>query len=295
MTDAAKFRRVVLGIRHNAPRHGLRQATDLAALLQAELRGLFLRGDELAGLAAMPFAREFRPLEGGWHAIEREELSQALDVAARSAERSFSNAVRGRNLPCGFEVVQGSIASAIASISRAGDILVIPEPASSPERVTLQFKSLIEAALNSAAAVMVVPERVVRESGPVVALAGEPHDASIEAASVIASLSKEQFSIVDMLQPAALLRGGAEGGIRGAPRRPARGLSYSEVEAALRSLQERLLVLSRGVFDSSTTAAIASIRRVPVLIVEPRADESERKPEAEGEGPPNLRAGGAGR
>jgi hypothetical protein len=277
MTDASTFRRVVLGIRHSAPQHGLRQAADLAALLRANLRGLFLRGDELADLAAMPFAREFRPLEGGWHTIESEELARALDIAARSAERCFSDAVKERNLSCEFEVVQGSIAKAIASVSRASDILVIPEPANSPERVTLQFKSLIEAALSSAAAVMVVPERVVRETGPVVALAGEPHDASIEAASVIASLAKEPFSIVDVIEAAARVHAGSQGATQTALQTPARNLSYSEIEAVLRPLQERLLVLSRGVFDSSTTAAIASTRRVPILIVEPRARDGQRQ------------------
>jgi hypothetical protein len=277
MTDASIFRRVVLGIRQSAPRHGLRQAADMAALLQAELRGLFVREDELTGLAAMPFAREFRPLEGGWHAIEREQLSRALDAAAHSAEQHFSEAVKGRNLSCEFEVVQGSIDKAIASVSRAGDILVIPEPAGSPERVTLQFRSLIRAALRSAAAVMVVPERIVRETGPVVALAGEPHDASIDAASVIASLAKEQFSIIDVSERIGRMRDGCQTGIQAVLQDRARSLDYSEVEKVLQPMQERLLVLSRGMLDSSATATIASARRVPVLVVEPRPEEDKRK------------------
>jgi hypothetical protein len=271
MTAAHKFARVVLGIRQSAPRQGLQQAADLAALLHAELRGLFLRQDELTGLASMPFAKEFRPLEGGWHRIEREQLSHAVDIAARSAERCFSELVRERNLPCEFEVVQGSIAQAIASISRADDILVIPEPASSTELVTFQFSSLIEAAFGSAAAVMVVPAHIARETGPVVALVSDPEDASIETAAAIAGRARERFEIVDVSSQAGRARGSGQSDAQSVADDRVQNLSYSELEQLLQPLKERLLVLSRGLLDTAATGTIASTRHVPVLVVEPAA------------------------
>jgi hypothetical protein len=273
MADAPNFRRIVLGIRHSAPRHGLRQATEIAAMLQAELRGLFIEGDELTSLAALPFAREFRQLEGGWRALDREDLTRAFNATARSAERLFSDAVKGRNLSCEFEVVRGRITEAIGSESRSGDILIVPEPANPTERITFQFESMIKAAFGSSAAVMLVPEAVARETGPVVAIAHDPHDASIDAASTIAAVAKERLLIIDPVQFVASFLAGMKLGTEPPTKSVGRGqhLLPADIEAALQPLRERLVVLTRGLFDVTVPATIASARRVPVLIVEPRS------------------------
>jgi hypothetical protein len=57
----------------------------VAALLRAQLCGLFIQGDELSSLAGLPFAREFRPLGGGWRSIDQNELSRELEAAANRA------------------------------------------------------------------------------------------------------------------------------------------------------------------------------------------------------------------
>ena len=272
MTNPCTFRRVILGLR-NAPHHGLHQAAEIAALLGAELRGLFIQEADLSGLAAFPFAREFRPLEGGWRTLDREELALALDIAARSAQRSFSDAVKGLNLSCRFEIVHGSIADTIASVSRVGDIVVVPEPSSPTEKITLQFQSLVDAALGSAAAVMFTPSRVARQTGPIVAIAGMPQDPCIEVASAIAALANARLSIIDGAGMAAGFAAAAQvqEPLPAPLVSPDRRLSA--IAAALEPLEERMFVLTRGGFFSSLGAMIASIRHVPVLIVEPHSSE----------------------
>ncbi|MCC6778908.1 MAG: hypothetical protein IT537_20160 [Hyphomicrobiales bacterium] len=309
MSDHRGFRRVILGLHHNVSRQELRLAAEVAALLRVELHGLLVKEDELAGLAALPFAREFRPLEGAWHAFDLERLALDLDVAAERAQRSFAEAARSLGLTCQFEVVRGSMAHAIASISRAGDVVVISEPASPAERITVQFQSMVTAALGSAAAVMVMPPRAVRRHGPVVAIMAAPGDESAEVAAAIAALAGEELVVIDTsgrrrnpdLAMMSRERNHRPGQLAG--RDPARDRERSEpvfrsdhvqpprrrsaddpvtpdhtlaaLATALRPQQERLLVLTRGTLDNPALARLASTRGVPVLVIEPEKLVSE--------------------
>lgn len=256
------FQRVILGMLHHAPRQGLRQAVELANLLQAELRGLFVKDEELSGLAALPFVREFRRLEGGWRNIDTEELSKALDMAARSAERSFREAAKAFSQSCEFDIVQGrSFAAAIALASGPRDVLVIPESSDPIEYATSQFQAMVKEAFGSPASVLLVPAGVVREKGAIVALANAPTDPSIEVASRIAERAREALSVIDTSQ------------LVGSTRADAARFSQSPLAAiadALGRVQERLLVLSRPNFDEALVGSISTTRRVPVLAVGPR-------------------------
>jgi hypothetical protein len=275
MSTAEHFQRVILGMLQHAPRQGLRQAVELADLLQAELRGLFVKDEELRGLAALPFAREFRPLEGGWRRIDDNELLNALDLAARSAERSFREAVKASRQSCGFEIIQGrSFAAAIASVSRPGDILVIPEAASPLESATAQFQSIVKEAFGSPASVLLVPAAVARETGAIVALAGAAEDPCIDVAAKIAARAQEQLSVVDWSKVAAKVRAPMKQGER-AERSTAQA-QHSLVAAiteALEPVRERLLILSRNRIDESVAGLISTIRRIPVLVVEPKSGQ----------------------
>jgi hypothetical protein len=275
MVESSNFRRVILGLHHDAPAHGLRVAAEVAALLRAQLCGLFIQGDELSGLAGLPFVREFRPLGGGWRSIDQGELSRELEAAASRAQRSFAEAVKGLDLSYRFDVVRGPFSETIASDSRAGDIIVVYEPASAADQVTVQFQSVIRAALGSASAVMLVPQRVVRQTGAVVALAKDPCDPSIAAAGAIAQLAGEELIIVEAF------RGASDVSATTAAPTHAKRVSAPDIQihsagipAAFTRLHERLIILTRGVFDDPWAAMISSIRHVPVLIVETAVDGS---------------------
>ena len=134
----------------------MRLAVELADLLHLDLLGLFLEDTSLRDLANIPFAREFRPLGGGWHTIELDRLSHDFELAARNIERMFTGAARHLTTRHQFEVVRGPTAKTIATISRTDDIIMIVEPMSPAERATQQFSWLMEAAFRSAAAVLLV-------------------------------------------------------------------------------------------------------------------------------------------
>lgn len=265
------FKRVILGLQPRSPNRTMRFAVELADLLHLELLGLFLEDNSLRDLASMPFAREFRPLGGSWQPIDIDRLSQELELAARSAERIFAEATKRLHTRSEFETVRGPTAETIASVLRASDIVMIVEPVSPVERATQQFLWLVEAAFRSAAAVMLVPRRVARTTGPIAAVAAAPDDPTIHAAAAIAIAAKEELIILETYErdgdDASIRKLATDTGLT-VKRVPAVKEKLSD-PAVLPHLRERLIVMARGVFEEDGASMIAATRHVPVLVIEP--------------------------
>jgi hypothetical protein len=136
----------------------------------------------------------------------------------------------------------------------------------------------LEAAFQSAAAVMVVPDRIRRIAGPVVAVAVAPDDRSIRAAAGIAIAAKEDLVVVHAHE--------GKGDDPGARKLAAEtGLTIKHVFTGKASLsdpaacveafhhvEERLVVTSRGKSAPEFALSIASSRRVPVLVIASNMD-----------------------
>ena len=269
------FRRLVLGLQPGAHDRTMQLAVELADLLHLDLLGLFLEDTSLIDLAGIPFSREFRPLGGGWHTIDLDRLLHDFELAARSIERKFMGAAKRLPTGCQFEVARGSLAKTFASVSRHDDIVMIVEPQSPADRATQQFSWLLEAAFQSAAAVMLVPPQITRTKGPVVAIATLPDDSSIDAAAAIALAAKEELVIIEAdgyhADDTRIRKLGAGTGLS-IKRVAAARLGLADPTAcahAFRHIQERLIVVTRGAFADVTASAIAAARQVPVLVVEP--------------------------
>jgi len=273
-TQSHSFKRLVLGLQPSVPGGAFQFAAQLAEMLDVELLGLFLEDTSLRDLAAIPFARELRPMNGGWHAIDIERLSRDIGYAARTVEQMFDEAMKNLATPSRFEVVRGPVGSLLPALSRSSDIVMILEPANPAERASQQFAWLLEAAFRSAGAVMIVPPRIQRESGPVVAIAVGLDDPSLASATAIARAIAEELVIVDIgrtkINDADIRRLGATTGCQ---------ISYifvgpKEADAldhVAPHIQARLMVLRRGIFRDRDVAALASKRNVAVLVVEPGA------------------------
>ena len=269
------FRRLVLGLQPSAANRTMQLAVELADLLHLDLLGLFLEDTSLRDFAKIPFAREFRLLGGGWHAIELDQLSHDFELAARSIERMFTDAAKHLTTRYQFELVRGPMAETIASISRTDDIVMIVEPLSPAERATQQFTWLMQAAFRSAGAVMLVPPHIVRTKGPVVAIAASPDDPSIQAAAAIAVAAKEELVVIDADSHDAddpyIRKLAADTGLA-IKIVAAANVTFPDPATcaqAFRQMQERLVVMARGAFADAAASAIAAARRVPVLVVEP--------------------------
>ncbi len=263
------FRRLVFGLRLGAPSRAAELAAGFADLFDVELLGLFIDDPDLRRLAAMPRARAISAPGRGWR-----ELEPALDVfdaAARIAERQFAAASR-RLTRRRFEIVRAAAAQALAQAAGAGDIVAIAPPEAAADRAAEPFASLIAAAFDSAASVLLTPIRPARVSGAVVAFAAAADDPSLEAAAAIAAAACERLIVVNIRARSggALRIERTCGGGRGVDQGPA---DYAPEAApqALAGLAERLTVMGRGAIRDDLALRIALVRATPVLSLGPRA------------------------
>lgn len=269
-----RFKRVILSLSPGSGAPATQLAVNLADLLQLDLLGLFLDDPSLRHLAGIPFAREFRPLGGGWRPLQSEDVAREVELAARHAERALAEAARRLATRFQFEVRRDPVAQAIRSLSQTTDIVVIPEPPNAAERATQQFLWLTEAAFHSPAAVLLVPTRILRNTGPIVAIAARPGDQSIETAASIAASAGA---------PLVVLRAySAQEGTVEPSELAAAGLSVHTVDVgtaalsdpaisavALEPFGERLIVTNRHSEEWEFARALSDARRVPVLVLEP--------------------------
>ncbi len=269
-----QFKRIVLGMQPSTADRTLQLAVEFAGLLHLDLLGLLLEEMDPQHLAAIPFARELRLPGGIWQPVDVDRLTHELEVASRNARRKFAQAAERLSLSHEFETVRGAVAETIAAIARAGDIVVVGEPASPADRATRQFSSLLEAAFSSSPATIFVPASLARTSGPIVAISASQNDASIAAAAAIAMAAKEQLIIV------AADEDGEEGTVDELAMET--GLSVKRITVgktatstgsallhALHKLDERLIVVSRDADGNERAMAIAAARRTAILVVEP--------------------------
>ena len=284
-----RFKRLVLGLQPREPGQTMRLAAELAELLKLDLLGLFLEDTSLQNLAGIPFAREFRMLGGGWHPIDVSQVAGDLAVAAQTAEKSFAAAAKHLRTQWRFEIVRGPLAATIATVTRTSDIVVIGEPMGAAERVSQQFSWLVQAVWRSAAAVMIVPNRIARIRGPIVAVATAADDPSIAAAASFAAAANEELIIIDACEKAideAQIRAlaaakGVE--VKHIVAGRAVAVNAAALEQTLRPLHERLVVITRGASDGEAASRIAAARQVPVLVMEPVESQAAGAAPASGE------------
>jgi hypothetical protein len=252
----------------------MKLGVELANLLHLDLLGLFIEDADLRQLASIPLARELRLLGGGWQPIELGRLTRELELAARRTERLFAEAAKPLLTRHQFEVVRGATRETIASVSRADDILMLAEPSGLAERATHQFTSFSRAALESAASVMFVPPYPVRSAGAVAVIVRSADEVALRSAAAIAAAAAEPLILcvaenggLDRSAHAAVADTGVKIGSRSLDRRALaepRALAHE-----LEGLRDRLLVVTRGAISDDAARTLASLRRIPVLMIEP--------------------------
>ncbi|HEY4723273.1 MAG TPA: hypothetical protein VII92_15570 [Anaerolineae bacterium] len=280
MAHRTEFKRMVLGLPLSVTDYEMVGVTaKLAELLRLTLVAMYVEDHRLIDIASLPCVRELRALGGGWQPIEVGQLTTELEHAAITAHRLFSDIARNCNVETSFRIERGSAADVISSLATAEDIVVIIEPKHPVERVTQQFTRLIDAAFQASAAVMIIPCRVARLGGPIVAVAANPDDPSIGTAMGIAAAAHEKLIVVsssEQIGSSASLETLAESaGVRVQFVRSKKGpLQATALADNLQQLNERLIVISRGTLADAEATTLASLRSTPVVIVEPDSPAS---------------------
>jgi len=267
------FKRMVLGLPHSAIDYGsVTFAAELADLLGLDLIGIFAEDDRLMDLAVLPCVREFRLSGDGWHRLDAAQLERSSNQMAAEARRLFGDAVKALRIGTRFDLLKGQIAEAIGSQSMADDILAVIMPRNPAERVTYQFRQLLNAALSRPGATLVVPSRISRRRGPIVVIAGNEHDTSAEVGLRLARAAQERLIVLTPAGANEPMPAPPIAGMAAVDWRSTRSsqIGLPELSSLLALTAERLVVLSRAV-DVNLASQLASERGVPVLLTGRRA------------------------
>ena len=103
-------------------RPALETAVRLAAVLGAELEGVFVEDINLIRLAGLPFLREVRPSLAE-EEISTQRMQRELRTLARHAERMLAQAAREMGVPWSFQVWRGRAEAASLARAFGADIL----------------------------------------------------------------------------------------------------------------------------------------------------------------------------
>lgn len=235
----ASFRSVVISLSSAAPGPGLvRLAAEIARLLGADLRALYVEDESLLDVADLPLAREVDPLRPSaerWRPLARAQLARDFELAAAALRRRLNDAASTVGVRFEFSVVRADPSSlALLEELRAHDDLVFVVPAEPAAR----------AARLPAGAVLYAPPGAARRRGDVIALAPSAATTAARLADRIARAAHARLVLID-----------ADG-------------SLDELQHALGHLHDRLIVAGADAFsDADDAARLAALRRVPVIVV----------------------------
>ncbi|MDP2618957.1 MAG: hypothetical protein Q8P46_02065 [Hyphomicrobiales bacterium] len=277
---AEVFRRMIIALgAGGASEEGLAAAAEIAALMGLEIEGLFIEDEAVLGLSALPFLREIEAGSLASRPFEPARLESEMRLAAGARHRALAAAARRSRTTFRFQAVRGEIEAIVSRTVGATDIMVVIEPRGAAERTSHAAVTMRRAAMRSHASVLYVPAPVRRRRGAVAAFVGRDGDQTelLRLAARIAAASDNDLVVLSTdLADAGRQRiaklAGAAGLAAGRVRLlPLADDSPGALARALESIEQRLVVLSRGALgldDERALTALAARLRVPILTVE---------------------------
>ena len=271
MADAESgFRRMIIGLPHN-PRDYPAVSTTvwLAKQLGIDLVGTLFEDAGLAQLADLPEAREFRA--SSWQPLSAAQLTSDLARMSAEAQRMFSEIIAQHRTSGSFQLARGSAAETLLKAG-ANDILAIVDPKNPLERITRQFRELIDIIFQTAASVLIVPSSPPVASGQLVAAGSHASDPAIAAAISIAASAREPLTIIPLEQSAQALARVVERarqlGVRTTVTEPMlHGANLSSLATVSCNLKGRLLIADRERFAITDRSFLELRVQIPLLLV----------------------------
>jgi hypothetical protein len=238
MTDLP-FRRIVVRFRQGsrALRPPMQSIVEIARSWRLDLVGTYVPDPNLRRIAEHPASREFRLHEYKWQTVEFASMTSQLDSVCRECEQEFARVLQLAN-------VQGRFANEVSET--AEDLLVVYEPDDPMDQMASSFRQEIGDVLAAGNAMLVVPRRVARSRGSIVAISGEEDRKLIALGTELASEIGERLYSLDM---------------------PASD-KLASLPMRLEPLRPRLLLASRDILEEQAgrLAFLASICHVPTLV-----------------------------
>lgn len=252
MNDADSLRRLVLGLHPGAVELAtLQTAAWLAKLLGLQLHAVFLESAASVGAAAFPFTRELRLPTHDWLRSDAERLRGELSAAAAHAESELARAGASAGVAAAFEIRHGDPVLATLELCGREDILAVREADAAFEGLTQTGARLRRAALASGANLLLLPRRLERHAGPIVAVtegAAGAADPTLAIARRLAAHAGRELLVLERPTSRALFGAGQGAGQSGC-----------------------LVIGSQRVLPDSMLEREASLLALPVLVVGERA------------------------
>jgi len=105
-------------------------AVELAALIGAEIEGLFVEDSDLMGLALLPFAREVGGRSGQDRPLERASMESLLRRRIERTVGALERAAKQRNVPVSHTMARGKVVHQALLEGRGRDVLLFSPRAS---------------------------------------------------------------------------------------------------------------------------------------------------------------------
>lgn len=174
-------------------------ALALAEALRAEIAGHFVEESNLLDLAALPFAKAFRPTGKGAVPLELAQMQQQIARAGANWRRQLSLRAERSRIACTFSTTRGEYCAEIAKAAASTDIVVV-NPANVAGSARNAIAALLDAIRDPAVTVLLPLQRPLTPRGPVVLLAGDgtPGDEAIGLAARIASMTGSELVLLTL-------------------------------------------------------------------------------------------------
>lgn len=160
------FRRILVALDASPhSRAALHTAVQLAADLEAELEGLFIKDANLLRAAQLPFAEEVRTHSVAPRQLSDRRAERQLRRQAERAEAALQEATEQAEVPYDFRVVEGQVTRTLFQEAGEADLVAMGKTSTRSSRRRLGTTS--QALLSEASTPVLVLRRALRSRQPV--------------------------------------------------------------------------------------------------------------------------------
>ncbi len=161
-----RFRRILVAL-DDSPhsRAALDMAVQLAADLEAELEGLFIKDENLLRAAQLPFAEEVRTHSVSPKSLTDRRVERQLRYQAERAEAALQEATEQAEVSYHFQVAEGHVTRELLRAAEETDLLAMGKTSTRSSRRRLGSTS--EALLSECSTPVLVLRRAVQHRQPI--------------------------------------------------------------------------------------------------------------------------------
>ncbi len=273
--NAAHITQFVIGVCGELPgRQALETAAEMARMFRARFSALMIEDPASGTLGYLPFAREYVPGRAAWQNIGVADVEARRASAQRRVRDAFATMAQLHGLNADVEVLSGNLQDELTGALHPGDIVALLAPAQASEWMTLPFSAFAEAAFQGPATALLLPSRIARRKGPVVALTNMEDKASLSLAARLAQVSGEMLIVMaagvnDMAGGASTLSELIDFPLERLRIIDVDGANLRDIKQWLWDIEERMLVVGRELLTEpglGELISLASARGIPVLI-----------------------------